>query len=185
MIISTIISTTLYNSSEEGSSAVSILAKTASTTPIVISPSDPVRLEIPSLQINSHIQRVTVSGHDTIGVPTNFSDVGWYVYSPKPGQNGYSIIDGHVDNGLALAGVFKYLYKTNLGDSVYVTTQGNVRLHFKVTQIQTYSYDSTSTDALSFSATGSYLRLITCTGQWLSMHRTYDKRLLVTAKLIQ
>ena len=158
----------------------------SSSAPIVSPPKTArrARLAIPSLGIDAAIQRVTVSGHNTIGVPTNFTDVGWYAYSPMPGQEGTAIIDGHVDNGLALAGVFKHLSDIKVGDAVDVTDQTGPVVHFEVIQVDTYPYDSTSTDALSYSKPGSYLRLITCSGSWLPLLRTYDKRIVVTARLV-
>ena len=145
---------------------------------------DPVRFTIPALNIDAHVQPVKVSGHNTIGVPTNFTDVGWYIYSPPPGSPGSAIIDGHVDNGLALAGVFKHLSDIRIGNAVEITTRGGTVLHFTVIRIDTYPYDSTSTDAMIYPHPGSYLRLITCGGTWLRARKTYDTRIVVTAEVV-
>jgi hypothetical protein len=145
---------------------------------------DPVRFKIPALNIDAAVQQVKVSARNTIGVPTNFTDVGWYIYSPVPGSPGSAIIDGHVDNGLALAGVFKHLSDVKIGNVVDIVTRGGTNLHFMVIQIDSYPYDSTSTDAMVYPEPGSYLRLITCGGTWLPAHRTYDTRLVVTAELM-
>ena len=165
--------------------ASTTISETVSSSSAVALISMPrTHLAIPSLGIDAVVQRVTVSSHDTIGVPTNFTDVGWYAYSPLPGKEGTSIIDGHVDNGLALAGVFKHLSDIKIGDSVSVTDPSGKVLNFQVIQIDTYPYESTSTDALSYPHPGSYLSLITCTGAWVPLHRTYDQRIVVTAKLV-
>ena len=196
----TLISATLYDPGDSGivvstvaasqSAVASHMATTretamlATTSPILASQELPDRLKIASLGIDAHIQRVTISKHNTIGVPNNFKDVAWYIYSPKPGQEGSAVIDGHVDNGLALAGVFKHLSDIQVGDPISVTDGDGKKIDFTVIQIDIYPYSSTSTDALSYPKPGSYLRLISCTGSWLSKFRTYDKRIVVTAKLV-
>src|SRR5262249_51609088 len=85
--------------------------------------SDPARLIIPSLSIDANVQYVGVKKDGSMGTPDNFTDVAWYRYGTIPGQLGSAVIDGHVDNGLALAGVFKHLQDIKVGDDVYVGTK--------------------------------------------------------------
>lgn len=107
-----------------------------------------------------------------------------YVFSPLPGEEGSSIIDGHLDNGLGRAGVFKNLSSAKIGDIVEVVTYGGKKLSFNIIRVDTYNYLSTSTDAQIYPYAGSYLRLITCGGTWLPKYKTYDMRIIVTAKLV-
>ena len=41
-----------------------------------------------------------------MGVPTNFTDVGWYRYGPAPGTPGNAVIDGHLDGKSVPEAVF-------------------------------------------------------------------------------
>ncbi len=145
----------------------------------------PARLRIPSLSINVAVQEVGVNMKGNIGTPSNFTDVGWYIFGGIPGDIGNAVIDGHVDNGLALAGVFKHLGDVHTGDDVYVDTYGHKTLHFVVTNMVSYPYDNVPAEVLSRQQDAARLVLITCGGTWVPDRKTYDQRLVVTAKLVR
>ncbi len=164
------------------SATVATIAQNVAVTP----PGYPVRLAIPALNINAAVQDVGITAKGNMGIPNNFVDVGWYSYGAIPGQTGSAVIDGHVDNGLALVGVFKHLSDIKTGDDVYVTNYAGQKLHFVVTDIQYYGYENAPTSEI-FNADngGAELKLITCGGTWVPGQKTYDQRLVVTAKLEQ
>jgi LPXTG-site transpeptidase (sortase) family protein len=147
-------------------------------------PEYPSRLVIPSLNIDAKVQKVGVKSNGNMGVPTNFTDVAWYKDGTIPGQIGSAVIDGHVDNGLSLAGVFKHLDSIQKGDDVYVVTEKGTKLHFVVTATDLYDYKNTPNDLIFNEKGAARLRLITCTGDWVGAERTYNKRLVVTAELV-
>lgn len=145
----------------------------------------PVRLQIPSLSIDANIQRVGIAASGRMAVPSNYSDVAWYKYGPQPGELGSAVIDGHVDNGLGLDGVFKHLGDIQVGDDLYVRTKSGATLRFAVSDIQDYPYQQVPTDLIFNQKDGSRLNLITCEGNWVAGDKTYDKRLVVFATLKQ
>ena len=149
---------------------------------VVIPPTYPLRFSIPSLGINAKVQYVGITAKGTIGSPSNFTDVGWYENSATPGLSGSALIDGHVDNGLGLPGVFKHLSNINVGDHVYITTEEGTNLDFLVSSVNSYNYQQVPlTDIMR--STDSRLVLITCEGNWVGDQRTYDKRLVIVATL--
>jgi sortase A len=141
------------------------------------------QLSIPKIGVTAHIQNVGITKKGNIGTPNNFTDVGWYKYGPLPGDAGTAIIDGHVDNGFALPGVFKHLSDLKLGDDVYVTTHEGKILHFVVTNIATYDYDAPTNEIFTQSKNPTLL-LITCAGTWVDEIGTHNKRLVVTTGLV-
>jgi len=143
----------------------------------------PVRLKIPSLGIDANVQELGINKKGALGVPSNFTDVGWYAAGTIPGDKGSAIMDGHVDNGLALAGVFKHLVDIAVGDSIYVTEHDGTVIHFIVTGTESFDYMNAPTDLIFNQNNGSYLKLITCGGAWVPGGRTYDRRIVVTAVL--
>ena len=153
-------------------------------TPAVDSTADdyPVRLVVPTLAIDAAVQRVGITKKGSMGVPSNFTDVAWYRDGVTPGQYGSAVIDGHVDNGLGLSGVFKHLPDLAVGDSVYVVTVTGKRLHFVVDAVKVYSYEDVPADVFAQSDV-SRLNLITCEGKWVPKDRTYDHRLVVFTSL--
>jgi LPXTG-site transpeptidase (sortase) family protein len=141
--------------------------------------SPPVRLVIPSLSINAKVQQVGLNAKGEMGIPTNFKDVGWYKYGTVPGQLGSAVIDGHIDNALALPGVFKHLEDIKKGDDVYVVANDGTTLRFVVSEVATYPYTDGPTEHIFGANDVARLNLITCTGTWVSSKHTYNERFVV------
>jgi len=163
-----------------------IAVPNASSTPgqEVPGADQPSRLVIPALKIDANVQHVGVKADGSMGTPNNFTDVAWYKYGPAPGYQGSSVIDGHVDNGLSLAGVFKHLADIKVGDDVYVQTAGGNMLHFVVSDIEIYPYKSVPTDQIFNRTDRARLNLITCDGTWVKGGDTYNERLVVYTVLV-
>ncbi len=164
------------------------IEQAATSTPPAVSafaaPGDyPARLRVPALGINAHVQETGRTASGAMGTPTVFADVAWYKYGPVPGQLGSAVIDGHVDNGLALAGVFAHLPKTQVGDELFVDTKDGRALRFVVTAVVSYPYDAVPTELIFNRADKPRLNLITCEGAWIPNKKTYDGRLVVFAEL--
>ena len=119
----------------------------------------PVRLIIPSINVDTNVQRVGVTPEGEMGVPTNTYEAGWYELGPRPGQRGSAVIAGHLNGLSGEAGVFADLGKLKEGDKVYVEDEVFTRS------------DST------------YLNLITCDGLWDETKKSYGKRLVVFADI--
>lgn len=152
------------------------IATTGTSTSVL-----PVRLRIPSLSIDAPVQHVGQGRMGTMAVPTNFTDVGWYRYGPAPGAPGSALIDGHVDDGLGLAGVFKKLSRIQVGDVVTITDAQGDEVHFRVYDIKLYPYTAVPMQEIFHTSGTSTVVLITCDGSWVSDSNTYDHRLVVTA----
>ncbi len=159
------------------------MVSTATSSGIVSEPDFPDRLIIPALSINAHVQRVGLTAKGNMGIPTNFTDVAWYKYGTVPGKSGNALMDGHVDNGLSLPGVFKHLSDIHAGDDIYVVMTSGIKVHFLVTESTLYDYHSVPTDLIFAPLGPPRLRLITCEGSWVKSDKTYDQRLIVTAEL--
>jgi LPXTG-site transpeptidase (sortase) family protein len=143
----------------------------------------PSRLVIPSLGINAHIQYVGENALGNMRAPDNFTDVAWYEYGTVPGTVGSAVIDGHVDNGLGLDGVFKHLSDIVVGADVYIETAGGATLHFKVSDIEVYPYQSVP-ETLFTQNDATRLNLITCDGNWVTGGDTYDQRVVIYTRLV-
>jgi sortase A len=142
----------------------------------------PLTISIPKIQLESKVEPVGLTADHSMAVPKSYTDVGWFKYGALPGNMGSAVIAGHVDNGLAFPAVFFNLKEVGVGDRINVTTNGNQQLNFTVTKIETLDYNDRNTDVFTEND-GRYLKLITCSGKWVSKIRTHDKRLVVTATL--
>jgi len=144
----------------------------------------PVRLVIPSLNIDARIVEVGINPNGNMGTPAKFSDVGWYKHGTLPGNMGSAVMAGHIDNGLSLAGVFKNLKTIKVGDRMTVTRVDGSSEDFIVIKIDTYGYRSAPAEEIFNQNDDSYVKLITCVGKWTAGDKTYDERLVVTARAI-
>ena len=144
----------------------------------------PTSLRIPSLGIDANVQEVGVNVLGNMAAPSNFTDVGWYKHGTSPGFSGSAVIAGHVDNGLALPGVFKNLNELAIGDDIFVEKKDGGALHFRVTEIQKYPYASVPLKTLFSRRDLPRLNLITCGGKWIPGERMYDQRLVVYSELV-
>lgn len=144
---------------------------------------EPATIRIPRLNIDTKIQQTGLNARGEMGVPTNYTDVAWYKHGTIPGQRGSAVIDGHVDNGLGLAGVFKKLQELKKGDDIYVITKTGRELHFIVEEAVAYPYKSVPLEKLFTRADDARLNLITCGGAWIKSEKTYDERFVVYTRL--
>lgn len=147
--------------------------------------SEPENIAIPSVGIDHFIQRVSVDQTGAIAVPTNIHLAGWFTNSVTPGDKGLSIIDGHVDGRVA-DGIFKHLAEVKTGDKIVITEADGVVRNFSVMSVQTVA--TADAGNLLFSqdpSVVSQLNLITCGGTFDATQKQYDKRVIVSAKLVE
>lgn len=148
-------------------------------------PEDPKKIIIPSVGINGFIQNVGVDQNQEIAVPNNVHVAGWFVDSVLPGQKGLSIIDGHVDGLTQQEAIFRTLPNVQKGAEVTVEFgNGSVKKFsvFDITEV-----DAKKAPNVLFSqdpGLSNQLNLITCIGNFNQTTLRYDKRVIVSTKLL-
>jgi hypothetical protein len=128
--------------------------------------SEPVRVDIPAIGVDSRLLHLGVNPDGTIAVPsvtTEASLAAWYKYSATPGQVGTSIIEGHVDN-LQGPAVFFRLGALQPGDAIDVTLADGVTAIFRVTGVREFLKSGFPANTVYGTASYPALRLITCGG---------------------
>ncbi|TMR00416.1 class F sortase [Actinomadura soli] len=110
---------------------------------------------------------------------------GWYKLGPTPGENGPSVILGHVDANKKQA-VFYRLKDLKQGDRIEVTRQDGTTATFAVTSKQdvdknAFPHKKVFAETLDYSS----LRLVTCGGAFDASTGHYKNNLIVYAKLVQ
>jgi len=151
----------------------------ASSTPGALLPA---RLKIPSIGVNAPVEQVGVKDDGSMGTPTTFGDVGWYLPGAKPGSGkGSAVFAGHVDNALTTAGVFEHLSQVKVGDYVVVEDAGGKSLIYRVVSSQSYASNEAPLNKIFATDGAPQLVLITCIGNWVTSQKQFDQRLVVTA----
>lgn len=142
-------------------------------------PGSPIRLLIPSINVDAKIQNVGVTLKGEMEVPSNAIDVGWFMIGVRPGEMGSAVIAGHIDGKDGGAGVFANLYKLKEGDRLYVEDDKGTSTAFVVREKRVF--DPGYADEVFSRNDGVYLNLVTCDGLWDGAKKSYSKRLVVFA----
>jgi LPXTG-site transpeptidase (sortase) family protein len=144
----------------------------------------PLRISIPALGVDAAVIDVGIAKSGHMAVPQSFTEVGWYRYGPAPGELGSAVMAGHVDNGLGLKAVFARLDELNIGNDIYVTMSDGRKLHFVVSDIEVYAYQSVPSSVVFGQQDTARLNLITCEGAWVQGDKTYDHRVVIFSTLV-
>lgn len=158
----------------------------ATSTPVVatehvavqLAPATPVRLTIPSINLDDAIIPVGLTAGGAMAVPSgSTSNVGWYEDGILPGNAGSAVLDAHV------FAAFAKLNEVAVGDSIYITDVQGAERRFIVTKVETYALADLTSQMLFAPTNDDDLNLITCAGQLTPDHSTYDHRLVIYTTL--
>ncbi|WP_341538497.1 class F sortase [Streptacidiphilus pinicola] len=159
----------------------------ASVSPRAVAPlyrSAPVRIVITRLGLNAPLVPVGQTADGTVATPP-FSQprtAGWYTGSVTPGQNGTSVIVGHVDTPTGPA-VFYPLTVARAGDTVAITRADRSTADFTVDAIKVIPRDDFDENTVYGPTGRPEVRLITCGGTFDKAMGEYTSNVVVYAHL--
>jgi Sortase domain len=143
----------------------------------------PVRLIIPSIGVDTAVERVGLRPDGTLQQPSGWHIAGWYTGSVRPGDVGPSIIIGHVDSVHGPA-VFFRLRGLRRGQVVVVQGSDGRPVTFVVDTAAAYAKTNLPTNAVYGATSVPELRLVTCTGDFDYNARSYVDNLVVSAHMV-
>lgn len=146
---------------------------------------NPIRLLIPSINVNASVEALGILANGDLATPTRdpWEDVGWYNGGPRPGEPGSAVIDGHLDRPGGFPAVFWRLRFLHVGDLLLVQNAGGKTLHFRVTDVEFYPPQAAPIQEIFGNRSGTYLNLITCAGDWIPAQHQTTLRLVVYTTL--
>jgi sortase (surface protein transpeptidase) len=147
----------------------------------VLPESAPVRVQVPSIGVDSGLLDLQLQDDGTLEVPPDGMSAGWYTGSPTPGELGPAVIAGHVDWG-GRPGVFYRLRDVHPGDEISVLRANSTVAVFRVSRVEQFPKDAFPTDVVYGDIDHAGLRLITCGGSFDSRERSYDDNIVVFAE---
>ncbi|MDR3519467.1 MAG: sortase [Candidatus Pacebacteria bacterium] len=139
----------------------------------------PVRLEIPSISVDSFIEDAYITPEGAMEVPSGTVDVAWFALGPHPGQVGSAVIGGHfgIENGVPF--VFYNLSKLKVGDNVYVIDDEGNTITFVVNSTSLFKANADATTVFTSTDGKAHLNIITCEGIWNAIAGEYPDRTVV------
>ncbi|MDR0136595.1 class F sortase [Metabacillus idriensis] len=142
----------------------------------------PVKVNIPSINVEANIEQVGILENGQMGVPQEINNVGWFEPGVKPGSRGSAVLAGHVDSKTGPA-IFFNLKDLKQGDEIIVTDEKGTSLTFIVKNQESYPRGSAPIDEIFQTEEGQNLNLITCSGTFNRSAGTHEERLVVFAEL--
>lgn len=152
-----------------------------------VAPRLPRYLSIPSVAVNKvRILSVGITGKDTLELPGNIHDVGWYKESALPGQGyGTVLLNGH-SVGLSSKGPFVGLSNVTPKDKIIIERGDGRKVSYKVVDVKVEPLEYAITNGVKrlltpYDKNKEGLGLISPTGNWIPRDETYSHRVLVRA----
>jgi LPXTG-site transpeptidase (sortase) family protein len=143
----------------------------------------PTTLKIPKIHVDAPVEVVGLTKSGAMDAPKAWENVGWYGLGPRPGEQGNSVVAGHLDSDTGLA-VFWQLRDLKPGDTIEVTDDAGKTFTFRVTHSQKYEEGNVPMQEIFGPTTGTHLNLITCGGKWDAKAQKYISRLVVFTELV-
>jgi hypothetical protein len=164
-------------------------APPAAGAPVVLAPSDPVRLDIDAIGVHTSLVQLGLNADGTVQVPSldteeEANQAGWYDGSPTPGELGPAVILGHVDSARFGRAVFYDLGALLPGDRLDVARADGSTVTFQVDSVSRYPKSAFPSDAVYGDIDHSGLRLITCGGVFDRNARSYTDNIVVYASAV-
>jgi hypothetical protein len=141
---------------------------------------EPVRVRIPSLGVDSPLERLGRSRGGTVEVPTHWGRAGWYRDGPRPGEYGAAVILGHVDSPTGPA-VFAGIAGLRADARVLVTRADGSSVTFRVTRVEQRRRSRFPVQAVYWPTLRPELRLVTCGGRYDRARGGYQSNVIVFA----
>lgn len=143
----------------------------------------PVALRIPAIDVSVSVSALGLNPDQTVEVPTDFQEPGWYQLGTSPGELGSAVILGHVDSYRGPA-VFYRLRSLRAGDTVEVDLTDGTVARFLVTAVETYPKEQFPAEQVYGSPGHSALQLVTCGGEFDTHTRSYRSNVVAYTSLV-
>lgn len=150
---------------------------------VVMPKSEPTRLRIDKIGVNTSFVELGRKADGTIEVPKSPYVVGWYNLAPTPGEMGPAVVIGHVDRPGG-TGVFWRLRELVAGDTFEIDRADGSTVKFKVDDVKQFPQEEFPTEEVYGNIDHAGIRLITCGGTYIRSIKRYTHNTIVYASLV-
>ena len=147
----------------------------------------PASVSIPAIGVQSELITLGLNPDGSIAVPQpgpDYDKAAWFDGSPRPGDVGPAVIEGHVDSAENGPSVFYELGALAVGDRADVTRADGTVVTFEVYEVRVVPKDDFPTLEVYGNTDGPELRLITCGGPFDSAAGSYEDNVVVFARMV-
>jgi LPXTG-site transpeptidase (sortase) family protein len=140
---------------------------------------------IPAIGVEaSPLEQLGLLPDGTLAAPQDFAQAGVFADGPLPGEQGPAVIAGHVDSAADGPAIFYRVPDLAPGDEVQVGLSDGDTVTFRVDRLVTASKDDFPTELVYGPTPDAQLRLITCSGDFDSVERSYLDNTIVFATAV-
>jgi LPXTG-site transpeptidase (sortase) family protein len=162
---------------------------TSSSVPAPVAPPAalPVSISVPAIGVRSDLLTLGLEPDGTLQVPQpgpDYDKAAWFGDSPRPGDVGPAVIEGHVDSAANGPSVFYRLGALVVGDRIEVARADGSVATFAVSEVRVVPKTDFPTFDVYGNTEGPELRLITCGGPFDRSARSYVDNIVVFATLV-
>ncbi|WP_432929654.1 class F sortase [Microbispora sp. CA-135349] len=177
---------TLTSAASSSSTPLSSSSSAAKKTTTKKVTGRPLKISIPAIGVKAVVGSVGVAKSGEIQTPplSKPNLTGWYRLGPAPGDQGPSIILGHVNTRKGAA-VFSRLRELKRGNKIAVLRADGKMAIFTVDGIEQVSKSTFPTKRVYGNTITSSLRLITCGGVYNAKQHHYTDNIIVYATLTE
>lgn len=144
----------------------------------------PSRLLVPAIGVDAPIVELGLKEDGAMDSPQGPDPVGWYSFSPTPGNPGNAVFSGHRDWYTGATGVFWRLGDLKPDDRVMVVLADGSRVGYAVQLSVLIRPDDMPIADVVGQTRDEIATLITCEGSFDPSARDYDKRRVVWARRV-
>jgi Sortase domain len=141
--------------------------------------SPPVAVAIPALGVRARIVPEGIGPGGALDIPPP-AEVGWYDQGPAPGQDGTTVLAGHIDDH-GVAGAFLRLNDLQAGATVRVTTASGRVAAYTVTERRMLPQDDLAGSGLLSQQGAPELVMISCGGDYDEATHLYLDNIVIVA----
>jgi sortase (surface protein transpeptidase) len=145
---------------------------------------DPVRIVIPAIGVNARVIPLGLNPDQTIQVPTNPTDTGWFRPGPEPGEQGAAVIVGHVATRSGPA-VFYRLRNLRVGQVIKIRLRDGSTVRYVARSMIAVLKSRFPTNRVYARTTQPTLRLITCAGKLNPSTGHHPENYIVFASIVR
>lgn len=158
-----------------------IPGRSSAALPPVEPQARPVRLTVPSLELEVAVDAVAIREDGQMEIPDEGDRAGWYRHGPAPGSDqGSVVMASHVDTRTGPAAFFA-LTEVVEGAEVVVELDDGTRTTYEVVGGEQVAKTDLAVDEIFRRDGDPVLRLVTCTGEWSPRMGHYTDNLVITA----